>query len=195
MLVAKVENLNIVSVLDYREMFPTTTWANGVPSNEWIIQNGCLPVSVFKAHDRNTQRLVQSEPYIEDGTVFTVTIEDKTPEEIQAENQVALSKLKQGIISSTQSRLDSFVRTRGYDDANSTSKYKDISDEEIQSLPLQQQQLVTKFRAECRYVGIATASTWAKLYLILGEVESGIRPIPSSYADIEPELPPLEWPL
>lgn len=35
----------------------------------------------------------------------------------------------------------------------------------------------------------------AKLYEIMGEVESGARPMPEGYADIEPELPALEWPL
>ena len=32
------------------------------------------------------------------------------------------------------------------------------------------------------------------LYDILTEVESGTRPLPESYEEIEPELPELKWP-
>lgn len=36
---------------------------------------------------------------------------------------------------------------------------------------------------------------WAKLYEILAEVETGTRPMPVGFKDIEPELPILQWPL
>jgi hypothetical protein len=29
---------------------------------------------------------------------------------------------------------------------------------------------------------------------LLAEVQAGTRPMPSGFADIEPELPPLVWP-
>ncbi len=51
-----------------------------------------------------------------------------------------------------------------------------------------------KFRVEGQYGVEARDATWAKLYQILAEVEAGTRPIPSDYADIEPELPVLAWP-
>jgi hypothetical protein len=36
--------------------------------------------------------------------------------------------------------------------------------------------------------------TWARLYELLAEVQAGTRPMPTGFADIEPELPPLVWP-
>lgn len=99
------------------------------------------------------------------------------------------------VVDQTQRRLDEFVKTRGYDDTNSISKYKDLTDEEVNAMPEEERPLALKFRAESRYVAVAITRTWAKLYLILGEVTSGTRTMPTSYADVEPELPVLEWPI
>ncbi len=54
--------------------------------------------------------------------------------------------------------------------------------------------LVQKFRTEGQYCLAQRDNTWAKLYEILAEVEAGTRPFPSGFADIEPDLPVLEWP-
>ena len=96
---------------------------------------------------------------------------------------------------STQSRIDAFAATRGYDGANSLSKYQNISDEEIAALPASEQPMVSKFRGECRYLAVVAAQTWAKMYGMLGEVQAGTRPKPSGFADVESELPALEWPV
>lgn len=93
----------------------------------------------------------------------------KSPEELQAE-----------ITQYTQQRLDDFARTRGYDGILSACTYATSPTD--------------KFQMEGQYCVISRDSTWAKLYQILGEVQAGTRPIPSGYADIEPELPPLVWP-
>lgn len=93
----------------------------------------------------------------------------KTPEQIQQE-----------VVEATQARLDAFARTRGYDDIKSASDYAGCS--------------VPKFSAEGTYCRDARAETWAKLYEMLAEVEAGTRPMPSGFADVEPELPALAWP-
>ncbi len=116
---------------------------------------------------------------------------DKTPDEIEAD-QLAL---QQSIVNQTQDRLDAFAKTRGYDSPDSMSKYKDFTEDEIASLPESLRPIVTKFRAESRYLTLAIASTWAKLYLTLDEIKANQRPVPSGFADIEPLLPPLEWPV
>lgn len=112
--------------------------------------------------------------------------------EHQARQRLSLQNL---IVDATQRRLDAFATTRGYDNVNSIAKYKDISDEEIATLPAPQQALVTKFRTESRYLALATANTWAKLFVILAEVEAGTRPVPAGFADVEPDLPELVWPV
>lgn len=93
----------------------------------------------------------------------------KPPEQIQAE-----------IVTATQKRLDDFAKTRNYDGILSVCTYA--------------ADLNPKFASEGQYCIDARGATWTKLYEILAEVEAGTRPMPSSYADIEFELPPLVWP-
>ena len=102
----------------------------------------------------------------------------KTPEQLEQDRLLAL---KSNIESRTQQRLDDFARTRNYASMMSLCTYATSTN------PL--------FSVEGQYGVEARDATWAKLYEILAEVESGIRPVPASYDDIEPELPALEWPV
>ena len=74
--IAKLENGSI-TVGDYRELFPNTSFPVTGPDDNFYAENGCLKVSIFKEHDRNTQMLVGCDPYEENGMVYTVTIQDK----------------------------------------------------------------------------------------------------------------------
>ena len=89
-------------------------------------------------------------------------------------------EVQQAITTATQQRLDDFARTRNYASMMSLCTYATSTN--------------PRFSAEGQYGVEARDATWAKLYEILAEVESGIRPVPASYDDIEPELPALEWP-
>jgi len=89
-------------------------------------------------------------------------------------------QIKDEIVVQTQQRLDSFAQTRNYDGILSACTYASDPD--------------PQFRLEGQYCVDARSATWAKLYEILAEVEAGTRPMPTGYADIEPELPPLAWP-
>ncbi len=89
-------------------------------------------------------------------------------------------RLMQSIITATQQRLDDFARTRSYDGILSACTYATST--------------VPKFQAEGQYAVTARDTTWAKLYEMLAEVEAGTRPIPTSFSDIESELPTLTWP-
>lgn len=93
----------------------------------------------------------------------------KTPEEIRAE-----------VVEATQARLDAFAGTRNYDGILSLCTYATSP--------------TAKFAAEGQYGVEARDATWAKLYEMLSEVQAGARPMPNTYADIEPELPALSWP-
>jgi hypothetical protein len=103
------------------------------------------------------------------GPVAPYTPPTKTPEQIQAE-----------IVASTQQRLDNFSKTRNYDGILSLCTYASSPN--------------AAFQAEGQYGVEARDATWTTLLEILAEVEAGTRPMPTGYADIEPELPPLVWP-
>lgn len=89
-------------------------------------------------------------------------------------------RIKAGILEAVQARLDTFARTRNYDNILSACTYATDID--------------ATFSAEGQYCVASRGATWRKLYEILGEVTAGIRPEPTCYADIEPELPALNWP-
>lgn len=112
----------------------------------------------------------------------------------QAESLRTPEVIKEEIIIKTQNHLDTFAQSRSYDGTVSIGKYIGITDDEINSLPESLQDLTRKFRSECKYLSLMTAATWARCYEILGEVESGLRDMPSSFEDIVGELPTLEWP-
>lgn len=94
----------------------------------------------------------------------------KPPEQVQAE-----------IVEATQQSLDIFARTRSYDGILSACTYATSK--------------VPRFQADGQYCVEARDATWAKLYDMLAEVEAGTRPMPTGYADVEPELPALAWPV
>jgi hypothetical protein len=92
-----------------------------------------------------------------------------TSEEITAE-----------IMACTQERLDSFARTQGYNSILSACTYATST--------------VPQFKSDGQYCVNARDQTWGKLYDLMAQVKAGKRPMPSGYAAIEAELPPLKWP-
>lgn len=79
-----------------------------------------------------------------------------------------------------QQRLDEFAQTRSYDNIHTAASYAGDS--------------VPRFDADGTYCRSKRGETWQTLYTILGAVQAGQRAMPTSYAEIEAELPALEWP-
>lgn len=127
--------------------------------------------------DVATQRVVEGTP-VQEGDIWNQTwqVVPLTPEEIEAN----LQALQAGIVWQTQQRLDDFARTRNYDNILSACTYASSK--------------VAKFAAEGQYAVTARDATWDALYNIMREGQAGTRPLPSGFADIEPELPVLAWP-
>jgi L-2-hydroxyglutarate oxidase LhgO len=133
-----------------------------------------------------TQPEVTATQVLEEGTpVFstedqrwtqTFTVRDMSAEEIAEYSQ----GIQRQIIDATQQRLDDFAATRHYSGIMSAATYATSS--------------VPQFKSDGQYCVNARDATWAKLYEMLVEVQAGTRPMPNGYADVEPELPVLEWP-
>jgi len=90
-----------------------------------------------------------------------------------------LNDIKSSIIRLTQDRLDSFAASRNYDGILSACTYATST--------------VPKFQAEGQSAVNARDATWSTLYSILDDVQNGIRLIPTSFSDIEDDLPVLTW--
>jgi hypothetical protein len=148
------------------------------PSDELLTLYNMFPVatSAQPSFDKLTHRLQEVTPELQNGVWWQVwTVVELTNEE----RQQVLHQIKEAVTEQTQQRLDDFARTRNYDSILSLCTYVSSAN--------------PKFQQEGLYGVEARDTTWAKLHEILAEVESGARPIPSGYFEIEPELPPLTW--
>jgi hypothetical protein len=125
----------------------------------------------------STQKVVESEMSLIDGQ-WTQTWAVVT---LSAEEQAAyFEQLKSSIVSEVQSRLDTFANSRNYDGILSACTYAGST--------------IPTFQSEGEYCVLARDTTWAALYQIMADVQSGARPAPANYAEIESELPALVWP-
>jgi len=89
MQVAKILNGNIVQVADCREL---CEWYP--PTDEQLSDRDLVRVSVFRAHDALTQKLVACAPVLEGEFVYTVAVASLTAEEIQAAKDSAMAQLR-----------------------------------------------------------------------------------------------------
>lgn len=85
MLIAKVENGQVLDVADYRAMFPGTSFPLNGPDSDFLAENSCMQVSVFKPYDLKTEKLVPASPYIDGQFVYTVSVEQKTQADLASD--------------------------------------------------------------------------------------------------------------
>lgn len=179
---ALIENSVVVaypySYSQLRRDNPQTSYPAS-PTVEALQAFGLFDVQDTTPPDFNpsTHRIEQARPSLVEGVWTQVwTVVELTP----AEAQQYAKQLQDGIVAQTQQRLDDFARTKNYDGMLSACTYATST--------------VPRFQAEGQYCVEARDATWAKLYDMLAEVEAGTRPMPNSFADVEPELPALAWP-
>lgn len=94
----------------------------------------------------------------------------------QLDTQTAVS----GVTAAVQRRLDGFATARGYDSILSACTYATST--------------VPRFKSEGQCAVNLRDATWATLYQLMVDVQSGSKPMPSTYAEIESSLPELVWP-
>jgi hypothetical protein len=85
---------NPITVGHYRELFANTSFPTSGPSAEFLAENNAKKVTLFKTHDRLTQKLVLCEPYDDGEFVSVVQVESLSAEEIQAAKDSAMSQLR-----------------------------------------------------------------------------------------------------
>lgn len=165
-------NQKLVSAIDAEGYFAGAVVADGSPREPGVYLLPAGAVDSPPPHEPEGMRAkwVLGAWLLEEINPPVVDVPQPTPEEIQAQ-----------IVQATQSRLDAWASTRNYDGILSACTYVASS--------------VPKFAAEGQAAVNARDATWSALYAVLADVQSGARPMPSSFADVEPLLPALEWPL
>jgi hypothetical protein len=72
-------------VSHYKDAFPNTSFPASGPSDSFLAERGAVKVSLFREHNRATQKLVPCDPVIENGWAYVVAVADKTAEEIASD--------------------------------------------------------------------------------------------------------------
>lgn len=153
------------------------------PSYDPVVQVAAegKPVLTEKGHYEQSWDLIidRFTDYTDADGVFH-SKEEQEAAAIAADKAQKAEALTSSIVASTQSRLDAWAKTRNYDGILSLCTYATST--------------VSKFAAEGQAGVNARDATWARLYQILDDIKQGLRPAPSGYDEIEPELPVLTWP-
>ena len=76
MLIAKIENGQVIDVADYKQLFPETSFSENGPNKEFMEANGCMPVNVYLDYDSETQFLEPCDPYIMGDWVYTIKVSE-----------------------------------------------------------------------------------------------------------------------
>ena len=111
----------------------------------------------------------------DDVDAATEHFSENRPAEIAVTPEQIIAQYTTGV----QQHLDTFARTRNYDNILSAATYATSA--------------VPKFQAEGQYAVEARDATWAMCYGILADVQGGQRTMPSQ-AELIAELPALVWP-
>lgn len=85
---------NPITVGDYRQLFANTSFPASGPSAEFLAENNAKKVTLFKAHDRLTQKLASCEAYDDGKFVSLVQVVDLTAEEIQSAKDSAMANIR-----------------------------------------------------------------------------------------------------
>lgn len=72
----------------YKKIFKNVSFTSELPTDDWLNANGAYRIISNIDFDKDTQRLVGSEVYIENGLAYVVSVENKTEEEIANENEI-----------------------------------------------------------------------------------------------------------
>lgn len=174
-----------VSEVEIRQAFPYTSFSVPFQAPE---EYAVVFASPQPQHDAITEIAQEVTPvFTNKGTweqQWQVVKRYANPEDeaaaIVAAEAARVASIKADIIQQTQTRLDQFAQTRGYDNILSATTYATSQN--------------PRFAQEGQYAVQQRDATWTKLLEILAEVETGIRPLPTGYLDIEAELPTLTWP-
>lgn len=84
----------VVSVGDFRALFPQTSFPPSGPSDEFLAQNNALKVNAWRPHDAATQKLVACAPYIEGRSVYTVEVLPMTAADIAARKATQAASIR-----------------------------------------------------------------------------------------------------
>lgn len=92
--IAIIKDNNVESVGDINTLFPNISFPPSGPSAEWMKENSIKYISYWKPHNRETEWLCPSAPYLENGEVFMVVVAQYTDEQLKSNQDSKWAKIR-----------------------------------------------------------------------------------------------------
>lgn len=73
-MIAIVQNNEIVNTGTLQSLFPNTCFPTTGPNDEWKTNNGVVDIVNLRSCNENTEHLETTDPYLEDGVVYSVRV-------------------------------------------------------------------------------------------------------------------------
>ncbi len=84
MIYARVINGVIHDMAPISDLYPTTTFPAGGPSQEFLASENLQEIQLRKTYSSSTEKLVQVQPYVENGVVYAVNVVALSQQELDA---------------------------------------------------------------------------------------------------------------
>lgn len=94
MIVAIVKDNTIEQTGELSVLFSNVSFPASGPSEEWMEEQGIVPVTYFKPYDQAAEKLTPVEPYLDNGAVFAVEVQPLTEDEIAARTESQWAKVR-----------------------------------------------------------------------------------------------------
>ena len=82
MKIAKLDNNNILEVGEHRSLFPKISFPASGPNKEWLIANSCAVVKKDYTCNDTSEKIVTTEPYLQDNVVHIKRVIPLTDEDL-----------------------------------------------------------------------------------------------------------------
>lgn len=89
-----IASLTDLLPIDHTAAFPDTSFAENGPNDAFLIEHGYAKVNLFKPHDRKTEKLVSCQAYYEAPWVYTVIVEPKSQQELDADQEAQATEVR-----------------------------------------------------------------------------------------------------
>jgi hypothetical protein len=94
MQISVIEKNQVKKTGHYRDLFPDTSFSEQGPSAQFLQEQNCKIINYFKPHDKETQKLVSVQPYLENDEVYGVEVQPITEQEQQAKTNAKAAELR-----------------------------------------------------------------------------------------------------
>jgi hypothetical protein len=91
----QIANQDLI-IKDHTEWFPNTSFGERGPTLDWIAEQGYYVISVWKDHDRKTEKLVSAAPHLYDGMCCIVDVVPLTEGDLAARKADQWNSVRSG---------------------------------------------------------------------------------------------------